>query len=120
MTLRLLLAALCFLLLQGTSGAQARSEDPRTTSRMHVGPFYMTPAVALTELGIDTNVFNAAGQRSQDFTFTVTPGLVTALPLARRGLLRLSTRGDLVYYQRYASERSVNPQVALRGELYLN
>ena len=120
MTSRLFLAALCVLLLEATSGAQARSDDPRTNSRMRVGPLYITPAVALTELGIDTNVFNAAGKRSQDFTVTITPGLVTALPLARRGLLRLSTRGDLVYYQRYASERSVNPQLALRGELYLN
>jgi hypothetical protein len=120
MTSRLFLVALCFLLLEAVSGAQVRSEDPRTTSRMRVGPFYLTPNVALTDLGIDTNVFNAAGQRNQDFTFTLTPGLVTALPLARRGLLRLSTSGEYVYYQRYASERSINPQAALRGELYLN
>ncbi|MSO56315.1 MAG: hypothetical protein EXQ55_05245 [Acidobacteria bacterium] len=116
----MLVAALCLVLPEATAGAQARSEDPRTASRMRGGPFYLTPAVALTEFGIDTNVFNAAGERKKDFTFTVTPGLVTAVPIARRGLLRLSTRADLVYYRRYASERSINPQVALRGELYLN
>jgi hypothetical protein len=87
---------------------------------MHVGPFYLTPTVTLTEFGLDTNVFNAAGERKKDFTFTVTPGLITAMPIARRGLFRLSTRGDLVYYKAFASERSINPQAALRGELYFN
>ena len=87
---------------------------------MHVGPFYMTPTVVLTELGVDTNVFNAAGEAKKDFTFTVTPGLITAVPFARRALLRATTRADLVYYKTYASERSINPDLALRGELYFN
>jgi Putative beta-barrel porin 2 len=118
-TPRLLFALLCLLLPERMAGAQVRSEDPRTASPVQVAPFYLTPTVALTELGIDTNVFNEAGETQQDFTFTITPGLVTAVPIARRGLLKLSTRGDLVYYHRYTSERSINPHVALRGELYL-
>lgn len=120
MASRLLLVVLCLAALPARSFGQVRSEDPRTASRRHVGPFYLTPTVTLSEFGLDTNVFNAAGERKKDFTFTVTPGLVTAVPVARRGLLRLSTRGDLVYYKAYASERSINPQVALRGELYFN
>jgi hypothetical protein len=118
-TSRVPLAALCLLLSAATAGAQVRSEDPRTASRMHMGPFYLTPSVALTELGIDTNVFNTPGETRPDFTFTVVPGLLTAVPAARRGLLTLSTRGEMVYYHRSASERSINPQLALRGELYL-
>jgi hypothetical protein len=118
-TLRLFMAGLCLLVTQQMAGAQVRSEDPRSTSPVHVTPFYLTPTLALTELGIDTNVFNEAGERQQDFTFTITPGLVTAVPIARRGLLKLTTRGDLVYYRRYAGERSINPHAALRGEMYL-
>ena len=42
------------------------------------------------------------------------------MPVARRALLRATTRADLVYYKTYASERSINPHLALRGELYFN
>lgn len=120
MTARLLFAALSLLLLDASAAAQARTEDPRTTSRLHIGQLYLTPDISLNEFGFDTNVFNAAGEREKDFTFTITPQLSTAVPFARRGLLRLSTGADFVYYQRYASERSINPQLALRGELYFN
>jgi hypothetical protein len=115
-----LLVLLCLTAFSARAFGQVRSEDPRTRSRSHVGPFYLTPTVTLTEFGLDTNVFNAVGERKKDFTFTLTPGLVTAVPVARRGLLRLSTRGDFVYYKTFATERSINPQVALRGELYRN
>src|SRR5688572_27741944 len=116
--LRLVLVFSCFMILEAPCHAQARSEDPRTTSARHVGPLYLTPAFAVSEFGLDTNVFNSAGEREKDFTFTIVPRLLTALPFARRGLLKLSTAADLVYYQKHQSERSINPNIALRGEIY--
>lgn len=107
-------------MLEAPSLAQARSEDPRTTSARRIGPLYLTPGFAVSEFGLDTNVFNEAGERDKDFTFTIVPQLAAAVPLARRGLLRLSTAADLVYYKEYSSERSINPYVGLRGELYFN
>ena len=42
--------------------------------RVRIGPLWMNPTIALTNLGVDTNVFNGpAGQEQKDFTATVTP-----------------------------------------------
>jgi hypothetical protein len=117
---RFLFLALGCLSVSVDLRAQARSDDPRTTSRVHLGPFYLTPAVSVSEFGLDTNVFNQAGERESDFTFTIAPRLTTAIPVARRALFTASTAAGLVYYHRYNSERSINPDLALRGELYLN
>jgi hypothetical protein len=113
----------CVLLLVGTvfgahaAGAQTRPE-PRSEAKVHVGPVYLTPRVAVKEFGIDTNVFNNAEQK-KDFTFTLAPHADVWVPFARRALLTTSVTTDLAYYQTYSSERSVNPDVKVRGEGFL-
>lgn len=93
--------------------------DPRADARMRLGPLYATPALALKEFGVDTNVFNTAeGQR--DFTFTLAPHVTLWVPFARRALLTTTVAADFVYYQTYASERSIDPDVHVRGEVFLN
>jgi len=94
--------------------------DVRTEARGHVGPFYLTPGVRLKELGVDSNVFNSAGEQKSDFTFTVAPMVNVSVPMARRALLTTTLASDLVWYAHYETERSVNPQVTARGEVYLN
>jgi hypothetical protein len=76
--------------------------------------------VHLKELGVDSNVFNSAGEEQSDFTFTVAPMVKVAVPMARRALVTTTLASDLVWYAHYASERSVDPQVTARGEVYLN
>ena len=102
-----------------TAWAQAPT-DPREQARSHVGPFYVTPTLKLQEAGVDTNVFNTATSEKADFTATLVPHADVWVPLGQRGLLTLSGTLPLVYYQTYASERAVNPDVALRGDLRLN
>ena len=97
----------------------AQTADPRESARTHVGPFYLTPSLALDELGIDTNVFNNATELS-DFTFTVIPGVNVAVPFGTRGVVTTSTFAEFIYYNRYSSERSVNPDIKVRGEFALN
>src|SRR3954463_6197686 len=96
----------------------ANVDDIRKNARMHVGPFYLTPALLLKEAGVDNNVFNQAVDPKSDFTATVTPQADIAITFARRGLLKTTIGSDLVYYQKYASERSVDPAVSVRGEAY--
>lgn len=69
----------------------------------------MNPTIALTNVGVDTNVFNAndASRPESDFTTTLTPGAEAWLRLGR-SVVTGSVKEDLVYYQRFASERSVN------------
>jgi len=95
-------------------------EDVRRNARVHVGPFYLTPAIQLKELGLDTNVFNEAGEQKSDFMFNFSPKLDVWVPLARRALITTSVATDLVYYARYDTERSVDPQAAVRAEVYLH
>jgi hypothetical protein len=88
---------------------------------VHLGPFYAKPSLQLKELGVDNNVFNTYGdtQRS-DFTFTFAPKADVWVPIAKRALIQATTAADLVWYAKYDAERSVDPQGALRGEIYLH
>lgn len=97
----------------------AQTADPRESARTHVGPFYLTPSLAIDELGIDTNVFNNTTELA-DFTFTVIPGVNLAVPFGTRGVVTTSTFAEFIYYKRYSSERSVNPDIKVRGEYALN
>ena len=104
----------------GAAAGQAEPPaDPREAARMHIGPFYFTPELRIEELGVDTNVFNSADER-RDFTFTVAPAVDLRVPFGRRALITAIASTDLVYYHRYASERSFDPDVAVRGDLFLN
>jgi hypothetical protein len=107
------LCAVAVLLTAQASLAQMT--DPRGSARVHVGPIYATPALTLQELGVDTNVFNTEEEK-KDFTFTVVPRATMWIPFARRALLTTTAGTDVVYFQKYSSERSLNPQVRLRGE----
>lgn len=110
------------VLAPGAAAAQtsAAIEDVRTNARIHVGPLYLTPSVALKELGVDSNVFNTAGEQESDFTFTLAPSANLWVPVARRALLRATIAADLVWYAQHDSERSIDPQATVRLETYLN
>jgi hypothetical protein len=116
-----LLAALtpAHMLAQEATPA-ADVDDVRRNARMHVGVFYFTPTVQLKELGWDTNVFNTSGQQKSDFMFTLAPKIDLWVPFARRALVRTTVASDLVWYAKYETERSVDPQFTVRGEAYLH
>jgi hypothetical protein len=103
----------------GTTRGAEEIDEVRREARSHLGPIYVTPTILLKELGVDSNVFNAAGEQKSDFTFTVGPKVDLWVPVARRALLQGTAATDLVWYAQYDSERSVDPQFALRGEVYL-
>jgi Putative beta-barrel porin 2 len=115
---------LILLLIPAAAGAQSSSaqeiEQVREDARLHLGPFYVTPTIQLKELGVDSNVFNAAGEQVSDFTITIAPTANVWVPVARRALFRATVATDLVWYAKYDTERSVNPQLTGRGEIYLN
>jgi hypothetical protein len=112
------------ILLPATLRAQTPTNDAgnvdevRKSSRIHVGPFYINTTLLLKEVGVDTNVFNQAGEQKSDFTMTVTPQADVAVTFARRGLLKATVGSDLVYYQKYDTERSINPLARVRAEAY--
>lgn len=93
-------------------------EDLRRDAQMHFGPLYLTPRLALKEFGVDTNVFNN-GEDQRDFTVTLAPHANAWVPFGRRALLTTGAGADVVYYQQFASERSINPDLRVRTDVYL-
>ncbi len=91
----------------------AREPDPELV-RLRLGPLLLNPSFSLTNLGVDTNVFNEADvdNPDSDFTLTVTPQTDLWLRMGRTWLAG-NIREDLVWYKRFSSERSANSRYAL-------
>lgn len=104
-------------LLTNTATAQTSpADDPVESARIQLGPLGITPSGAINNIGVDSNVFNDVESPQRDFTFTVSPQ-VDAWFRAGRSLTSMNGRLDLVYFQRFASERSVDGEVDGRVEL---
>jgi hypothetical protein len=88
--------------------------DPDAEASMRFGPLAIKSTIALSNIGVDNNVFNAAEPDSpqSDFTMTFRPNTDLWLRLGRTwvtGFLGV----DWVYYKRFASERSANSDYRL-------
>ena len=83
------------------------SADPLETMPFRFGPLGLSPTLAVTNFGVDDNIFNDAADPKRDFTMTVTPRLQARL---RSGKVLLSgtVATGLVYYQKYDDERSID------------
>ena len=99
------------------AAAQSTQDPERPT--MRIGPFELRPRLLLSNIGIDYNVFNEHTNPKRDFTFTAAPDLEISV---HPGRLRVAfvTGSELVYFQKYTSERSVNRTVAGRADLDLS
>lgn len=117
--LLLCLSLTCVLTAGRPAGAQQRGDDPVETARIQIGPLGVTPAIAVSNIGIDSNVFRSEERPERDVTFTVSPG-ATAWLRAGRTRLTLEGRSDMVYFQRYASERSLDGTIGGRYEIRAN
>jgi len=78
-------------------------------ARVRIGPLMMNPSIALTNIGIDHNVFNDPVDKApkQDFTVTITPMLDVWLRVGRTRMTG-AVNEQINWYQDYASERSAN------------
>lgn len=68
----------------------------------------VTPVLPLTEVGVDSNVFNETGERQSDVVVQLTPEVGVNADLRRLRMDGYLSAG-LVYYRRFESERAVNP-----------
>jgi hypothetical protein len=110
-----LLACACL----STSAAHAQDDDPVETARIQAGPLGLTPTIALTNLGVDSNVFNTFEDPKKDFTFTISPG-ADLFFRAGPSRLEVNSRADLVYFHEYSSERSLDGDIDGRWEIRWN
>jgi hypothetical protein len=101
--------------------AAQSNEAVRRDARLNVGPFYVTPAIRLKELGWDSNVFNQeTGQELSDFTFTLSPKADIWLPLTNRALIATTIDLDMVWFAKYKDERGVDPIGSMTGTLFFS
>jgi hypothetical protein len=112
------LLVVCLLLFGSSRRADAQDEAERdrvAEAPIHLGIVGVAPTFAITNLGVDSNVFNSTRDPRKDFTFTATPA-ATLWMRTQRGLLTLSGRVDLVYFATFANERSANRAGTIRYE----
>jgi hypothetical protein len=118
-----LAAAGLWLLLASPAAAQTDptgAPDPARV-RVRLGPLWLNPTIELTNLGIDTNVFNepADANPKQDFTLTVVPKTQLWMRIGPSWLSGEIIE-QVVWYQKYASERSANNTYSIGWKIPLN
>ncbi len=81
--------------------------DPLETMPFRFGLLGVNPTLAITNFGVDDNIFDDSTDPKSDFTMTVTPRLQARL---RSGNLLFSgsAASGLVYYQKFDDQRSVD------------
>jgi hypothetical protein len=94
------------------NGAMAAAQvspppEPPRSSWLRLGPVRVDPSISIHDFGVDQNVFNEATNPKQDVTAIITPQAHAWMRLGR-GSLQARTIVDLTYFQRYATQRSVN------------
>lgn len=96
---------------------EAPPEDPRQAARIRWSPVYLTPSFRVSELAVDSNVFNSATNPRADLTMTLTPAVDAWVPIQRRVVFSTRAAADLVWFKSFASERSINPELAARVDV---
>jgi hypothetical protein len=87
--------------------AQSTAPEPIESMPIHAGPVGLQPSLSITNAGSDSNVFNDASNPQEDLTATIIPRLVARVR-AGRVLFSCGAATDLVYFQDFKDEESVN------------
>jgi putative beta-barrel porin BBP2 len=103
------------------ASAQAEGGPDPSKVRVRIGPLLLNPSIGLSNIGVDTNVFNESNdqQPKSDFTLTVVPRTDIWLPLGRSWLSGTIDE-QIVWYQKYESERSANNRLGIGWRMLAN
>lgn len=121
---RQIVAALALaLLVAPASFAQTTGDGGPDASmvRVRIGPLWMNPTISMPNVGIDTNVFNDPPNVTpkRDFTVTVLPKTELWLRMGRTWLAGMISE-EIVWYQKYTTERSGNDTFTIGWKAPLN
>lgn len=89
------------------------------TARFRLGALRFTPSIVVSDIGIDTNVFNEEVDPKRDTTAAVGPGIAAWLRLGRARLSGNAT-AQYLYYREYENQRSWNSSNDARLDIFLN
>ncbi len=99
----------------------ARAQDAPASDepgRFRFGPIRFTPVLGITNVGVDTNVFNDADDPKEDFTAVFGPRAQYWVKLGRTRVIGESNV-DYFYFQQYDSQRSFGTTNRARLEVPL-
>ena len=113
------LALVCVGFFAGSPAAAQESEDPFESARFRLGPIRFTPSIRLTNLGMDSNVFNESEDPKSDNTAAIGPEVALFM---RPGGTRLSGKFGVqyLYFREYDNQRSWNTANEARWEFPLS
>lgn len=75
--------------------------------RMRLGPLGLTPSIAITDVGVDTNIYSTADDPQRDYTAKLAPTLVSAIRM-RNARLSGKTALGFNYFQKARRYRSLD------------
>jgi len=101
------------------ASAQQNPGEPPATVRMRLGPLFINPTFNLSNAGRDTNVFNDSKNPQEDFTVTISPGTDLWLRFGPTWI-QGNIKEDIVWFQKFASERSANNGYGVKWVVPLN
>jgi hypothetical protein len=106
------------LLLAAATASAQESADPADSARFQWGPVRFTPGIALTNVGVDNNVFNTTDDPLRDTTAAIGPAINL---WTRVGQLRISDKssGQYLYFKKFDNQRSWNTANEVKLELPL-
>src|SRR5207302_9793304 len=90
-----------------STSALAQETSPGDTARFHFGPLALTPSIAITNIGVDQNVFNDPDNPKKGTTASVGPAVDWWMRAGRSRLSAQSSGQDL-YSKEYENERAWN------------
>ena len=93
--------------------------DPAETARFRLGPLRFTPSITLTDVGVDTNVFNDATNPKQDTVGALGPAADIWMH-AGRSLFSGKASVQYLYFDKFKNERAWNTIDRLRWEVPLS
>jgi hypothetical protein len=112
-------AASVLLALSAAALASAQEPvDPGETARFRLGPLRFTPAIAVTNLGIDDNVFNESVNPKRDTTATFGPAVDVWTRLGKARVTAKST-GQYLFFKTYDNQRGWTTANDVRVDLPL-
>jgi hypothetical protein len=104
-----LIVAAALLVCASDAIAQIPRPPEPDAVRVRLGPLWLNPTLALTNAGVDTNVFNEsdADDPKRDVTLTLSPRSDVWLRAGRTWITG-NVREEMVWYEKYVDERSLN------------
>jgi hypothetical protein len=119
------IAFVCLLIVIGIAGRASAQSVPSAPDasdaaapdegRFRFGPLRFTPSIALSNIGLDSNVFNDPANPKQDTTAALGPAVNLWMNLGHSKLSGKAS-GQYLYFNTYDNQRSWNTADELRWE----